>query len=74
MVDEIVAKGEKAGIPKDEKLLPPVIPSIKMMVRALMVRDMWDMNEMYRVFNEDNKILQSALKALKDGTYEKKLK
>ena len=45
-----------------------------MMVRALMVRDMWDMNEMYRVFNEDNKILQSALKALKDGTYEKKLK
>ena len=74
MVNEIVAKGEKAGIPKDEKLLPPVVPSIKLTVKALMARDMWEMSEMYRVFNEDNKILQAALEALQDGTYEKKLK
>ena len=74
MINEIVEKGEKAGIPKDEKLLPPVVPSIKLTVKALMARDMWEMSEMYRVFNEDNKILQAALEALQDGTYEKKLK
>lgn len=74
MINEIVAKGEKAGIPKDEKLLPPVVPSIKLTVKALMARDMWEMSEMYRVFNEDNKILQAALEALQDGIYEKKLK
>ena len=39
-----------------------------------MARDMWEMSEMQRVFNEDNKILQAALEALQDGTYEKKLK
>lgn len=74
MIEEIVAKGEKAGVPKDEKLLQPVIPSMKLAVKALIARDLWDMNEMYRIFNEDNKVLKEGYNALKDGTYEQKLK
>lgn len=74
MVEAIVEAGEKAGVPKDEKLLAPVIPSLKMQVKALIARDCWDMNELYKVINDDNKILKEAEKALKDGAYETKLK
>lgn len=74
MIREIVKSGEKAGVPENKKLLGPVIPAMKMAVKALIARDMWDMNEMYRIFNEDNRILEAGYKALKDGTYEKKLR
>lgn len=74
MLEEIVKAGEKAGVPRDEKLFRPVVPSMKIMLKAYMARDLWDMNEMYRVLNMDNKVLQAAQKALKDGTYEKLLK
>lgn len=73
MIDEIVEAGEKAGVPKDEKLLPPVVPVMKLNVKALITRDLWDMNEMYQIMNEDNDVLKKALQTLKDGTYEKKL-
>lgn len=74
MIDRIVKMGEKAGVPKDEKLLGPVIPAMKLSVKALIARDTWDMNEMYQIFNEDNKVLKEGYKALKDGTYERILK
>lgn len=74
MIDDIVKAGEKAGVPKDEKLLLPILPSMKLQVKALIARDFWDMNEMYQVLNEENKILQMGLEALKNGAYEKRLK
>ncbi len=73
MIHEIVKEGVKAGVPEDEKLLLPVMPVMKMQIKGLMAQNLWDMNEMYIILNDDNKILQEALKTLKDGTYEKKL-
>lgn len=74
MINDIVKAGEKAGIKKDEKLLKPVIPSMKLQIKALIARDIWDMNEMYRLLNEENQILQKGVEALKNGSYEKILK
>lgn len=74
MINDIVKAGEKAGIPKDEKLLKPVLPSMKLQLKSLIARDLWDMNEMYKLMNADNEILKQGLKVLKDGTYEKELK
>ncbi len=74
MIEEIVRLGEKAGIPRDDKSLQKVLPDMKRQIKALIARDKWEMNELYRVLNEDNKILDAGLKALKDGTYEAKLK
>ena len=74
MIDEIVAAGEKQGIKKDENLLVPVVPDIKLFVKSLIARDLWGMNELYRVSNETNKILKAAVDALNDGTYERILK
>ena len=74
MIDEFVAAGEKQGIKKDENLLVPVVPDIKLFVKSLIARDLWGMNELYRVSNETNKILKAAVDALNDGTYERILK
>ena len=71
MVEDMVAAGEARGVPRDSALLPPVIPEIKLFVKSLVARDLWDMNELYRVSNVSNKILLAAVKALRDGTYDK---
>ncbi|MEG1737495.1 MAG: S41 family peptidase [Odoribacter sp.] len=71
MIADIVKAGEKAGLPKDEKLLNPVIPSMKLQIKSLIARDIWDMNEMYQILNAENKILQKGLEALKNGAYDK---
>ena len=74
MVNEIVKSGEKHDVKKDEKLLAPVVPEIKLFVKSLIARDLWNMNELYRISNEGNKILKAAVKALQDGTYDKIIK
>ena len=71
MIDEIVKNGEKQGVKKDEKLFTP---EIKLFVKSLIARDLWNMNELYRISNEENKILKAAVKALHDGTYGKIIK
>lgn len=71
MIRQIVEEGVKAGVPEDEALLKPVIPSMKLQLKALIAQNIWDMNEMYILMNEENKIMHEAWKALQDGTYEK---
>lgn len=74
MIGEIVKAGEKAGVAKDEKALKVILPSLKLQIKALIARDIWDMNEMYQILNEENKVLKRGLETLKDGTYEKLLR
>ena len=74
MIEEIVKAGEKAGVKRDDKLLTPVLPSMKLQIKALIARDIWDMNEMYQILNTENDILKKGLEALKDGSYDKILK
>lgn len=74
MVNEIVQKGEKQGVKKDEKLLTLIIPEIKLFVKSLIARDLWNMTELYKISNEQNKVLNKAVKTLQDGTYNKIIK
>lgn len=65
MIDDIIKAGEKAGVKKDEKLMQPIIPSMKLQIKALIARDIWDMNEMYQILNAENDVLKKGLEALK---------
>lgn len=65
MIDDIVKAGEKAGVKKDEKLMQPIIPSMKLQIKALIARDIWDMNEMYQILNAENDVLKKGLESLK---------
>lgn len=74
MIADIVKAGEKAGVPQDDKLLQPVLPSMKLQIKALIARDLWDMKEMYQILNGENDVLKKGFETLKNGDYEKKLK
>lgn len=73
MIDEITRQGEAQGIKREDEKLSPLLPEIKRYVKSLIARDLWGMNELYMISNEENTVLQSALEALKDGTYDKLL-
>ena len=73
MIEEIIKAGEKAGIKRDDKAITPLIPTMKIQLKAYIARDLWGMNEMFQILNEENDILKKSLEVLKDGTYDKKL-
>ena len=50
------------------------LPLIKAQLKALIARDLWDMNEYFQVMNATNKSVERALEILNDKEYEKILK
>jgi carboxyl-terminal processing protease len=54
-------KADKAGIKFNEKQYQTSLPFIKLQLKALVARDLWDMNEYFQVINETNESLQKAL-------------
>lgn len=66
--------GEKEGVKFDEKQYQTSLPLIKTQLKALLARDLWDMNEYFRVMNSTNESVQKALEILDTNEYQKKLK
>jgi carboxyl-terminal processing protease len=65
-IDAIVKEGEKQKIkPKDAAELEKTMPYLKLQLKALVARDLWDMNEYFSVFNEDSEAVKKALELLK---------
>ena len=50
------------------------LPLIKTQLKALIARDLWDMNEYFRVMNTTNESVQKALEILNSEEYQKKLR
>ena len=66
--------GEKEGVKFNEEQYRKSLPLIKTQLKALIARDIWDMNEYFRVMNTTNESVQKALEILNSGEYQKKLK
>ena len=65
LVDNIIADGEKQGIkPKDEAELQQTQPHLRLQLKALIARDLWDMNEYFQLMNTKNHIVQRALQLI----------
>ena len=63
--------GEKEGVKFDEKQYQIALPLIKTQLKALIARDIWDMNEYFRVMNSTNESVQRALEILNSSEYKK---
>jgi carboxyl-terminal processing protease len=64
-IDAIVKEGEKQKIkPKDDAEMQKTLPYLKLQLKALVARDLWDMNEYFSVFNEDSEAIKKALELL----------
>lgn len=70
---DIRAAAEKEKIEFNEEQYNKSLPLIKTQLKALIARDLWDMNEYYQVMNATNNSVQQALRILNEKIYEEKL-
>ncbi len=65
VVDDVVAEAEKQNVkPKSDEELQQTLPMLRTQLKALIARDLWDMNEYFAIINEQNHIVQRALQIL----------
>lgn len=67
---DLRALADKEKVKFDEAQYQRAIPLIKTQLKALIARDLWDMNEYFQVMNATNQSVQQALKVLNEGFYE----
>ena len=67
LIDDIVAEGKKQNItPKDEAEMEQTLPYLRLQLKALIARDLWDMSEYFSVINEDSEAVKKALELLSE--------
>ena len=65
LIDNILKEGEKQNIkPKDDAELQKTLPYLRLQLKALIARDIWDMSEYFSIFNEENEMVKRALEVL----------
>ena len=65
LVDAILKEGEKQNVkPKDQAELEKTLPHLRLQLKALIARDIWDMSEYYSIFNEENEMVKRALEVM----------
>ena len=74
ILNDMLATAEKEKIEFNEEQYKKSLPLIKTQLKALIARDLWDMNEYFQVMNTTNNSVKQALKVLNEGTYEKMVK
>ena len=64
VIDGIIEEAKKQNItPRDDEELQRTIGSLRIQLKALVARDLWDMSEYFCIVNEQNHIVQRALDA-----------
>ena len=66
LIDNILAEAKKQKLePKDDQELQRTLPYLRLQLKALVARDLWDMSEYYSVFNEENPLVMKAIELLR---------
>ena len=72
---QLINTAEKEKIKIDPVQLATSKPLIKLQLKALVARDLWEMNEYYQIMDADNESLQKAVEIFQTpGAFEKILK
>lgn len=75
MMDNLKAMGEKEKVEFDEKQFDQSKRLIRLQIKALIARDVWEDQCYYEIMNEENDALKKALEVLStEGMYENALK
>ena len=62
VIDGMLKEAEKDKIkPKDEDELKRTLPQLRLQMKALVARDLWDMSEYFQVINTSNHIVMKAV-------------
>ncbi len=75
ILDQLVQDAEKEKIVVDTVQFEKSKPLIRLQMKALIARDLWEMNEYYQIMDAENESLQKAVQILQTpGAYEKILR
>jgi carboxyl-terminal processing protease len=66
MMEQIVDKGEKKGLEKDEESLSFTNSNVKRDIKALIARDIFSLNDYFRISNEDDDAIKKALDVIEN--------
>lgn len=66
MLEELAIRGVAEGVPQDSAAMHRSHPLVALQLKALIARDLFDMEAYYRVMNEINHPLQRAIKVIND--------
>ena len=67
LADSVLSKGEKQNIkPKDDAELAKTRENIQRIMKALVARDLWDMNEYFCLIYEDDEVVRKAVELLSE--------
>jgi carboxyl-terminal processing protease len=69
LLNELIAAGEKKGVEKDSAGLARSEKLIRIQLKSLIARDMWNYDAYWQVINEVNDFYQKALECMKDDTF-----
>lgn len=71
LFNEFIAAGEKAGVKKDTLGLKTSERILKIDLKALIARNLWDTDAFFEVSNDLNDALQKAIEAMNNDTFSK---
>ena len=65
VIDTLLADAAKDNVkPKDDDELKRTLPQLRLQLKALVARDLWDMSQYFCIINESNHIVQKALQLI----------
>lgn len=67
-IADIVARGEKEGIEKNEESLKYTKSNLEREIKSLVARDIYTRNEFYKVFYADDEAIKKALEVIENQT------
>ena len=71
LMKQFLAAAYKAGVKEDTAGWKTSGDVIKMQLKAIIARNLWDLEAYFVIINELNQPLQAAIAAMKDQTFEK---
>jgi carboxyl-terminal processing protease len=65
VINDLVKEGEKEGVKLDSAQLAISKDLIKLQIKAMLARDLWDTSEYYKIMNVENPIYNKGVEILK---------
>ena len=65
----LLSEAEKAGVKYDEQLYRASLPLIKVQMKALIARDLWEMGHFYEVYNHTNETVMKGLEIIQSKDF-----
>ena len=65
----LLAEAEKAGVKYDEELYQAALPLLKIQLKALIARDLWNMSYFYEVYNHTDEAVMKGLEIIQSKDY-----